>query len=101
MVSIFAGSMPAAFILAIILPAVGCTWPPVPESHRTVLPPVLTTSTVNGIETKSGVVRRLIIAGLMSSMLGVRDECRIVRLLPDAVIERGALRRADFVVVEA
>src|SRR5206468_2860274 len=54
MVSILAGSMPADFMLAIILPAVGCTCPPVPLSHRTVLPPFLTTTTVNGIETERG-----------------------------------------------
>ena len=67
MVSIFAGSMPAAFILAIILPAVGCTCPPVPLSHKTVLPPVLTTATVNGIETKSGGNPAFTIAALTSS----------------------------------
>ena len=59
--------MPAAFMLAISLPAVGCTWPPVPLSHRMVLPPVLITATVNGIDTKSAGSPALTIAALTSS----------------------------------
>jgi hypothetical protein len=67
-VSILAGSKPAAFMLVMNLPAVGCTWPPVPLSHRMVLPPVFTTTTVNGIETKSGGSPALTIAALTSSI---------------------------------
>ena len=59
--------MPAAFMLAASLPAVGCTCPPVPLSHMTVLPPVLTTATVNGIETKSAGNPAFAIAALTSS----------------------------------
>src|SRR5262249_37634711 len=67
MVSIFLGSMPAAFMLAVILPAVGCHCPPVPLSQRTVLLPVLTTITVTGIETKSAGNPAFTIAALTSS----------------------------------
>jgi hypothetical protein len=31
---------------------------------------------------------------------GILDECRIVRLLPDAIVERGDLNRADLVSVK-
>ena len=59
--------MPAAFMLAASLPAVGCTWPPVPLSHMMVLPPFLTTTTVNGMETKSAGNPAFTIAALTSS----------------------------------
>jgi hypothetical protein len=50
MVSIFAGSIPAAFMFfAARRPAVGWTCPPVPESNITYLPFIFTTVTVNGI----------------------------------------------------
>ena len=66
-VPIFAGSMPAAFIFAGILPAVGFHWPPEPESTITYLPPMLRTTTVSGMETNSGVRAALTSASFVSS----------------------------------
>ena len=54
-------------MLAASLPAVGCTCPPVPLSHMMVLPPVLITNTVNGIETKSAGNPAFTIAAFTSS----------------------------------
>ena len=62
-----AGSIPALFMLAASLPAVGWTCPPVPLSHMMILPPLLTTITVNGIDTKSAGRPAFVIAAFTSS----------------------------------
>src|SRR5215472_11751675 len=60
MVSMSLGSIPAAFMLAVILPDTktdfglkACTWSPPPTSHRTSLPFNLTTYVVIGIGTNA------------------------------------------------
>lgn len=67
MVEILPGSMPAPAMPAWRRPAVGCPWPPEPASHMISLPPVSTTWTVKGIETKSAVKPAAVIAPFTSS----------------------------------
>ena len=74
---------------------------PSPESTMISLSPTFRTTTVSGIDTKSVVSPALASACLGVIDAGVLDERRIVRLLPDAVVEGGDLDRADLVFVEA
>src|SRR5262249_10404737 len=95
MVSIFAGSMPAAFMFfAAMRPVVDCTCPPVPESNMTYLPFILTTVIVKGI-------------GMMLSrrldLIGLRIFHKIVfeRTVPDPVVDLGDFDIAKLELVKA
>src|SRR5581483_2966185 len=69
MVVTFSGSIPAFFQISFLtmLPAVGATWAPVPESNSTRLPPDLIAVTVNGMGTCSSVRPAAFSAALTSS----------------------------------
>ena len=92
-----AGSMPAACqrLFLVMLPAVGASWAPVPESISTSPPLVRHGRDGEGdrhvrIRQAAGLERGL---GLVEG--GVADELLVVRLLPDAVVHLDDLDVAD------